>query len=140
MEILPIGDPILETFSSYSARVSRTVASWSLSRSRMLVPHALRTSTWLRPRPEAILHCSLKSSEISSINPESVHIVLCPSSYFVVQAELFDKLRTPPVEAQRQPLDKLRAHLCPDTAVPSPDSAPPWCPPPQLAGQPTDRR
>src|SRR5215217_9014118 len=45
----------------------------------MLIPHALRTSTWRRPRPEATLHCSVKSSEISSMNPESVHtIVLGP--------------------------------------------------------------
>ena len=35
----------------------------------------LRTSTCRRPRPAATLHCWLKSSEISSIKPERVHIL-----------------------------------------------------------------
>src|SRR5215207_10050854 len=40
------------------------------------------------PRSDATLHCSVKSSEISSINPESVHtIVVGPS--FLAEVRLY---------------------------------------------------
>ena len=35
---------------------------------------ALRTSAYFRPRPAATVHCSVKSGEISSMNPDRVHM------------------------------------------------------------------
>src|SRR6478736_7396909 len=75
-KIFPIGEPMLETLRPCRSRVSCTVASWVSSRSRMLTPQALRISTYFRPRPAATEHWVSKSSEISSTNPDRVHIVL----------------------------------------------------------------
>src|SRR5690348_4788748 len=65
---------MLETARPWSASVSLTAASCSASRSRMLTFQALRTSAYVRPRPEATLHCSSKSGAISSMNPDRVHM------------------------------------------------------------------
>src|SRR4051812_32911911 len=65
---------MLETARAWSASVSFTVASCSGFRSRMLMFQALRTSVYLRPRPAATAHCSVKSGEISSMNPDRVHM------------------------------------------------------------------
>src|SRR5690606_32371779 len=65
---------MLETPSPWSASSRRAVRSCSSSRSRTLTSQALRSSMYLSPSRDATSHCSWKSGEISSENPESVHM------------------------------------------------------------------
>src|SRR5918911_4965723 len=88
-----MGDPMLDTSRSWSASVSFTCPSWSGFRSRMLMFQALRTSAYFRPRPDATLHCSVKSGAISSMNPDRVHMAgSSQGSRVLVAAQSVDPL------------------------------------------------
>src|SRR6476469_3475562 len=74
MKILPIGEPILETCRPWLSMISFARPSWSSSRSRTFVPQALRNSRYDIPSLLTSAHCSSRSGDISSENPERVHM------------------------------------------------------------------
>src|SRR3954453_5975579 len=92
-----MGEPMLETARPWSASVSWTARRCSSSRSRMLMFQALRTSAYFRPRPDATLHCSVKSGEISSMNPDRVHMAFLTGQGFLSAVQSVD----PVDQAQR---------------------------------------
>jgi hypothetical protein len=76
---LPIGEPMLETCRPWASRVFFALASCSPSRSSTLVPQALRNSRCVIPSLRTSAHCSSRSGEISSENPDRVHMEVCSS-------------------------------------------------------------